>query len=383
MQKNEVIYVKIFHLSDLHLGKRLSEFSLLEDQSYILRQILGYVDSGRPDAVILAGDIYDKAVPSAEAVAVLDDFLTRLAKLTPAVFLISGNHDSPERIAFGGRLMAAQGVFSAPVYDGKVASVTLHDAYGEVVFYLLPFLKPANVRRFFPEDTIESYTDALRVALKDVPREGRTVLVTHQFVTGAVKGESEEVTVGGADNVDAEVFDGFSYVALGHIHGPQNVGSPRLRYCGTPLKYSFSEAGQKKSITAIELDGQGELTVSALPLTPLRELRILKGSYEEVTAKSAYDEENRQDYLQIVLTDEEDIPNALGRLRVIYPNIMKLTYDNTRTRKNQMPDATEAQEVSPLTLFSQLYEKQNNAPFSPVQENYLRKCLEEIQEGSL
>lgn len=375
--------MKFFHLSDLHLGKRLNGFSLVEDQDYILREILRLTVQEKPQAVILAGDIYDKVVPSAEAVALFDGFLTELAKVTKAVFLISGNHDSPERLAFGGRLMAAEGVYTAPVYDGKVKSVTLQDEFGDVTFHLLPFLKPANVRRFYPEENILSYTDALSAALRQVPREGRQVLVTHQFVTGAVKGESEEITVGGADNVDGAVFDGFSYVALGHIHGAQNVGSPRLRYCGTPLKYSFSEANQEKSITVVEMDGEGGCAVSALPLKPLREMRVLRGSYEEVALKTAYTEENRRDYLHIILTDEEDIPNGLGRLRVIYPNIMRLTYDNARTRHTALPDAPESTAADPLTLFAQLYEKQNNTPLSDIQREYLEKILEEITEGSL
>lgn len=375
--------MKFFHLSDLHLGKRLNGFSLMEDQEYILREILKLVAQEKPQAVILAGDIYDKIVPSAEAVAVFDRFLTELAKITEAVFLISGNHDSPERLAFGGRLMAAEGVYTAPVYDGKIESVTLRDEFGDVTFRLLPFLKPANVRRFYPEEDIASYTDALAIALRETPREGRQVLVTHQFVTGAVKGDSEEITVGGADNVDASVFDGFSYVALGHIHGAQNVGCPRLRYCGTPLKYSFSEANQEKSITMVDMDGNGDCAISTLPLKPLREMRVLRGKYEEVTLKAAYTEENRKDFLHIILTDEEDIPNALGRLRVIYPNIMRLTYDNTRTKNTAVPDAPESVAANPLTLFSQLYEKQNNLPLSDTQREYLERILEEIAEGSL
>lgn len=375
--------MKFFHLSDLHLGKRLNGFSLMEDQEYILREILKLAAQEKPQAVILAGDIYDKVVPSTEAVAVFDRFLTELAKITEAVFLISGNHDSPERLAFGGRLMAAEGVYTAPVYDGKIESVTLQDEFGDVTFRLLPFLKPANVRRFYPDENIVSYTDALTIALRDTPREGRQVLVTHQFVTGAVKGDSEEITVGGADNVDASVFDGFSYVALGHIHGAQNVGCPRLRYCGTPLKYSFSEAQQEKSITVVDMDGNGDCIISTLPLKPLREMRVLRGKYEEVTLKTAYTEENRKDFLHIILTDEEDIPNALGRLRVIYPNIMRLTYDNTRTKNTAVPDAPESTAADPLTLFSQLYEKQNNLPLSDTQREYLERILEEIMEGSL
>ena len=247
--------MKFFHLYDLHLGRRIYEFSLIDDQKYILKEILRRTDEKRPDAVVIAGDIYDRAVPSAEAVELFDSFLTELAGRHIPVLAIAGNHDSPERIAFGAGLMAPSGVHLSPVYNGRVEPVTLSDAYGEVRFYLLPFIKTANVRRFYPDAVIESYTDALRCAVEhmDIDPSARNVLVTHQFVTGGVRSESEDITVGGTDNVDAAVFDGFDYVALGHLHGAQSIGRETLRYSGTPLKYSFSEKDQEKSITVVEL----------------------------------------------------------------------------------------------------------------------------------
>ena len=247
--------MKLIHLSDLHLGKRVNEVSMLEDQEYILTQIIQIIDGEQPDAVLIAGDVYDKSVPSAEAVMLFDGFLCRLAKRRLPVLIISGNHDSPERLAFGGRLMEGAGVYLSPVYNGSVSPVTLSDAHGEVHFWLLPFLKPAHVRRFFPDETVESYTDAIRTAIQrmTIDTSARNVLLTHQFVTGAQTCESEELSVGGSDNVDASVFDGFDYVALGHLHGPQNIGSNRIRYCGTPLKYSFSETSHYKSVTVVEL----------------------------------------------------------------------------------------------------------------------------------
>ena len=240
--------MKFIHLSDLHLGKRVNEFSMLEDQQYILTEILHIIDTEKPDGVLIAGDVYDKSVPSAEAVALLDDFLVRMSKRSLRIFLISGNHDSPERMAFGGRLMESSGVYLAPVYDGKVTPITLIDEYGPVKVYLLPFVKPAHVRRCFPEQEISTYTDALCVAIEamNVDPVERNVLVTHQFVTGATRCDSEELSVGGTDNVDVSVFESFDYVALGHIHGPQQVSRETVRYCGTPLKYSFSEAGHEK-----------------------------------------------------------------------------------------------------------------------------------------
>lgn len=273
--------MKLIHLSDLHLGKRLNDFSLLDDQKHILEQILGIVESQRPDVLIMAGDIYDKAAPSAEAVALFDDFLSRLSAYVPDIFVISGNHDSPERIAFGSRLLGKSGVHLSPVYDGTLRPITLCDEHGEVDFFMLPFIKPANVRRFFPDEVIESYTDAVRIALSDaVDKGGRRVLITHQFVTGASRCDSEEVSVGGSDNVDAAVFDSFDYVALGHLHGAQSVQRSTLRYCGTPLKYSFSEAGHEKSLTVVELGAKGDIDISAIPLTPLHDLREIRGSYD-------------------------------------------------------------------------------------------------------
>ena len=272
--------MKLIHLSDLHLGKRVNEFSMLEDQRHILWEIIRIIDSEGPDGVIIAGDVYDKPVPPAEAVALLDEFLFSLSGRGTEVFVISGNHDSPERLAFGGRIMEHSGIHLAPVYNGNVRPVTLTDRYGDLKLYLLPFVKPAHVRRFFPEREIVSYTDAVSAAVEamEIDMSCRNVLVTHQFVTGAVRCESEEISVGGADNVDAAVFDGFDYVALGHIHGPQQVGKPTLRYCGTPLKYSFSEAGQKKSLTVVELREKGQVEVRTVPLAPLRDMAELRGT---------------------------------------------------------------------------------------------------------
>ncbi|MBQ2651025.1 MAG: exonuclease SbcCD subunit D [Clostridia bacterium] len=375
--------MKLIHLSDLHIGKRLNEFSLLEDQIYILDQIARHIEDERPDAVLIAGDVYDKSVPSAEAVQVFDDFLCRLAGLGLQVFVISGNHDSPERIAFGGRLMDRSGIHMSPVYRGTPKAVTLQDAHGEVDIYMLPFVKPAHVRRYAPDADIESYSDAIRAALApiDCTDGRRRVLITHQFVTGAARCESEELSVGGTDNVDAAAFDGFDYVALGHIHSPQNIGSDRMRYCGTPLKYSFSEMTHHKSVTVAELGKKGELTVRALPLTPMRDLRRLRGTFAQLTEPAFYGAQAREDYFHIVLTDEEDIPTALGRLRVIYPNLMKLDYDNTRTRTSGHVEGAEAvEQKSPLELFGELYEKQNNRTMSDEQADFLQKLIEEIWE---
>ena len=375
--------MKLIHLSDLHLGKRVNEFSMLEDQRYILKQILTIIDQEAPDGVLIAGDVYDRPVPSAEAVTLLDDFLVELARRGAPVFLISGNHDSPERLSFAGRLVEERHIYLSPVYDGTVHPVTLTDQWGEVDVFLLPFVKPVHLRRCFPEETIESYTDAVRcaVAHMDLNPARRNVLVTHQFVTGAQRCESEELSVGGSDNVDASVFAPFDYVALGHIHGPQNVDGERVRYCGTPLKYSFSEARHQKSVTVAELGPKGSLAVRTVPLTPRRDMLELRGTYLEVSAREFYQNLDREAYIRVTLTDEEDVPDAMGKLRILYPNLMRLDYDNRRTRSGvEMLEAMEVEQQSPLELFAALYEQQNGGPMSPEQREYLTSLMEHVWE---
>ncbi|MBO5898162.1 MAG: exonuclease SbcCD subunit D [Clostridia bacterium] len=377
--------MKLIHLSDLHLGKRFCERSLLDDQAAILDQILGIIDAEQPDAVLIAGDIYDKSVPSAEAVQLFDGFLVALAQRRLEVFIISGNHDSPERIAFGSRLMDASGIHLSPVYDGHVAPIALKDEHGAVNFYMLPFVKPTHVRRFFEEADIVTYTDALRVAIHamNVDTTVRNVLITHQFVTGATTCDSEELSVGGSDNVDVRVFDDFDYVALGHIHGAQNCGTQRVRYCGTPLKYSFSEVKHKKSVTVVELGSKGEeLTVRTVTPLPLHEVSELCGTFDELSDPVLAEQcPQKNDYLRITLTDEDDIPDAMARLRSYYPYLMQLRYDNSRTRADQFITGTEATESkTPLALFAEFFEQQNNTPMTDEQLAFMQSLIEEIEE---
>ena len=378
--------MKLIHLSDLHLGKRVYAYSMLEDQAYILKKILSIVSEEKPDAVLIAGDVYDKSVPSAEAVSLFDDFLVRLAGLHTQVFVISGNHDSPERIAFGSRIMDAGGIHMSPVYAGRIEPIRLEDEFGAVDFYMLPFVKPAHVRRYHESEEIVSYTDAVHAAVSDMrlDPDARSVLITHQFVTGAQRSESEEISVGGADNVDVEVFDAFDYVALGHIHSPQNCSSPRVRYCGTPLKYSFSEAKDRKSVTVVELREKGSVAYRTVELIPRRELVELRGSYEELMLRSFYEDSSwQEDYTHITLTDEEDVPDAIGRLRSVYHNLMKLDYDNQRTRFNAvLPGAADVERKTPLALFSEFYELQNNRPMSDEQKAYMQALVEKTWEGA-
>ena len=376
--------MKLVHLSDLHLGKRVYDFSMLEDQQYILDAVIRVVETEKPDAVLIAGDVYDRSVPSEEAVALFDSFLVRLAQKNCPVFITSGNHDSPERLSFGSRILDRSGVYIAPVYKGDVKPVELQDGNGPVRVYMLPFVKPANVRACLEGEEIQTYTDAVAAAVRhmNVDTSVRNVLVAHQYVTGAMRSESEEMPVGGLDNVDASAFEPFDYVALGHLHGPQNPAA-RIRYCGSPLKYSFSEADQQKSVTVVELGAKGsDPVIRTVDLVPRRDLVEIRGRYAELTALSYYAGKDFKDaYLHVTLTDEEDEYDAIGKLRVIYPNLMKLDYDNTRTRTDRTIDEGPAGDVrTPAELFADFYEQQNNRGLNDVQKKYMDDLIEKTWE---
>ena len=376
--------MKFIHLSDLHLGLRLDEYPMTDSQEYILDQILSVIDAEAADAVLIAGDIYDKSVPPTEAVELFDRFLTALAARRLPVFVISGNHDSAERIAFGARLMDASGIHLSPVYDGTVTPTELTDEYGPVRVWLLPFLRPANVRRFFEGEEVESYTDAVRLAVgaMQIDPSVRNVLVTHQFVTGARRSDSERVSVGGADNVDASVFAPFDYTALGHLHSPQNCGSEKIRYCGTPLKYSFSEAEDVKSVTVAELGEKGSLTVRTVPLIPKYDMADLRGSYDELMLRSFREGKTwEDDFVRITLTDEEDVPYAVSKLRTVYHRLLRLAYDNGRTRAGEdAASAGAAVQATPLEQFADFYEKQNGRPMTEEQTAYMAALIGTIWE---
>lgn len=377
--------MKLFHLSDLHIGKRVNEFSMIEDQKYILTQILYAADQEKPDGILISGDVYDRTIPTAEAVQVFDAFLTRLSEQKIPAFIISGNHDSAERLAFGSSLMGKSGIYFSKVYDGTVEKIPMQDAYGTVWIYLLPFLRPSTIRHALPEraEEVQSAADAVRIALEQtkIDEKERNVLLAHQFVTGAKRCDAEELQVGDVDQIPAELFASFEYVALGHIHSPQKVGRETVRYCGAPLKYSFSEAGQEKSITVVELKEKGSVDLRTIPLKPLHDLRKIRGTYLEVTAKSFYENRDCEDYLQVTLTDEEDVPDGMAKLRTIYPNLMRLEYDNKRTRSNAEVRAAErVEEKSELELFQEFYELQNNQSMTEVQERFVEELLRGMKE---
>lgn len=375
------------HLADLHLGKRVNGFSMMEDQEYILNRILGIMEEEQPDGLLIAGDVYDKTIPPAEAVRLMDDFLTAVAAKHVPVFLISGNHDSAERVAFGHQLMQGSGIWISPVYDGTIRHHTLEDRWGEVNIYLIPFLRPSVVRSFFPDVEIEDYTDALRTIIEDlqVDTSRRNVVLAHQFVTAAgalpETCDSEQLSVGGLDRVDGSVFSPFDYTALGHLHGPQRVGSETIRYAGSPLKYSFSELHQKKSVTVAELRAKGETEIRQIPLQPRREMIELRGTFEEILEEARKKGELQTDYYHMILTDETDVVDALSRLREYYPNIMLLDYDNRRTRsQKEVEQLDRVEERTPGELFAALYEQQNGQEMDSDRKEYLDGLIREIWE---
>ena len=376
--------MKILHTSDLHIGKRVKEFSMLDEQRFILNQILTTAETEQPDAIILAGDIYDKSVPSAEAVSLFDDFLVSLARLGKSIFIISGNHDSPERISFASRIMQSSKIYLSPVYDGTIRPVILPDGESEVAFYLLPFIKPSVVLHYADEGTdIKTYDDAMRyvVSKMDIDKSRRNILIAHQYVTGAERSESEDMVIGGLDNVDASVFAPFDYVALGHLHRPQYCGRETIRYSGSPLKYSFSEVFDKKSVTIIEINAGQAPVVTEHALTPLHEWYALRGTYDELTARDYYDGKGYQDaYVSITLTDEDDIPDGMRKLRTIYHRLMELSYDNKRTRAGMtnIGKPMNVNELNPIELFGELFEKQNAQPLTDRQRQYVNSLIDQV-----
>ena len=380
--------MRFIHLADLHIGKRVNGFPMLEDQRYILWQMLDRIKESDVDAVMIAGDIYDKPVPSAEAVDLFDDFLVGLTKLGVSVFLISGNHDSAERISYAGRLLRESQVYISPRFEGKIRPIPVTDEYGTVNVYLIPYIHPSLVRNAWPDEKIDSYEDAMRVLIQrsEVDPDARNLAVVHQFVTAGShrpeETDSEEKHVGGLDNVDAASFDAFDYVALGHLHGPQQIGRGTIRYAGSPLKYSFSEEKQKKSMTLAEIKEKGVVSYELLPLEARRNLKTVRGSFETVVSPEFTSGLKREDYYRVILTDENDVPNAISRLRRrFYENMMILEYDNTRTSADRRLEAVKGEEEKkPIEVLEDLYEMQNGRTLSQFQKEIAESMIQRIWE---
>lgn len=377
--------MKFIHISDLHLGKQLAEYSLLEDQRYILRQILDIVADRQPDAVVVAGDLYDKPVPPAEAVTVLDWFITSLTEMGVALLMISGNHDSPERLDFGSGLFEEKGVYLVGQFNGAPKKVTLGKPDDQADFYLLPFIRPGNVRPFYPDEEIKSYDDAMRCVMKNLTlsKEIPSVLVAHQFVTaGGVspeRSESEVISLGGTDNVDVSNFISFQYVALGHIHRPQRLTRDSVRYAGSPLKYSFSEAEYDKSVVMVTLNGMEEPSIELIPLVPMRDLRRIRGPLDKLLSDEVAAASNREDYLHVTLTDTEPVADPLYRLRQVYPNIMRLSFSSSLEEEEvEIAACEEVEHRTPPQLFAEFYNQMQGEPLSEEDGKLVLRLMEKV-----
>ena len=366
--------MKLFHLADLHLGKRLGELSLIPDQKYIIAQIVQLARLHEPRAVLIAGDVYDKPAPSAEAVALFDSFISELETLGIAVFVIAGNHDSGTRLSFGSRILEKQNVYIAGHFTGTVEPIEMDG----VCFWLLPYLRPGEVRYYLERDDIETHEQAVRAVLAASAADTRkiNVILTHQFVTAAgtdpLISQSEVSPVGGMDQVSYQLYDAFDYVACGHLHIPQRTGRETVRYAGSPLKYSFSEAGHAKSVTIVELEEKGKTKITSAALTPLRDMRILTGPLREILANA----EPTEDYIKVILTDAlPDLPpNPLGLLREVYPNILNLSFEGNDTEKERY-DVVSPEGRDPLELFSEFYRMQTGYDITDKQAKLVREVL--------
>lgn len=375
--------MKLIHISDLHLGKKLHECSLIEDQLFCLNQVVRQAITLHVDGVIIAGDIYDKSIPSEEAVLLFDDFLTKLTKAHIPIYLISGNHDSAKRLAFGTNLLAENHIHIASIFDQEIKSISLEDEYGTLYIHLIPFVKPSQVKALYPNEEIHSYEDAFAFMIKTISLDEskRHILVAHQFFSGATICDSERLCVGGTEQISLQNLEGFDYVALGHLHMPQKVGRETIRYCGSLLKYSFSETNHMKSMTVVELKEKGNVLIQMIPFEYLHDVKELKGTYLELTSKAFYQELNQTDYYHITLEDDHMIMNALGKLRTIYPNLLKLDYQQKKHHAIQQKQETQEYK-SDFALFEELFYIQNNKSMNELQTKYMKQLLDEIEVES-
>ena len=379
--------MKLMHLSDLHLGKLVLEQSMIDDQKYILNQIIDIVKKEKVDTVLIAGDVYDKSIPTIEAVNLFSDFLTRLYKLKVLVFVISGNHDSKDRLSFGNELFVDNGIYIEGIFNGNLRCETINDKYGKLNIYMLPFIKPVEVKRFYPDEIIDTYEDAIKCILKhsSINKSERNIIIVHQFVTSlgedVIRSDSESISLGGIDNIDVTLFKDFDYVAMGHIHGPQKVGRETVRYSGSPLKYSFSEVNQKKSVCIIEFNSKGDINISKIPLIPIRDMRVIKGPFDKLISKEIVNLENKNDYLDVILNDDDYIINAIGKLRKFYPNILKLEYENKISSNGVLDNIDiDKNNMSPIDLFSEFYKMQNGIELSTKKKKIIEEVIKEVND---
>lgn len=386
---DEEIGLKFFHLADLHIGKRVNGFSMREDLEHVFAQIYAYAREHQPDAILVAGDVYDKTLPSAEAVAQFDSFLTEFVRMDIPVAVISGNHDSPERLEFAKGILQSSRVYLSCTYSGKTERLVLTDEFGAVNIYLLPFLRPSQVRSALNCPELHTYEDAMRAAAQAMQLDTaqRNVLVTHQFVTGAggeaARSDSEVISVGGEENVPADCFDDFDYVALGHLHRPQQIGRDSVRYAGSPLKYSFSEAGHEKSVTMVTMKQKGDVQIEALPLRPLHEMREICGTLDALTAPEIVQAAPADDYIHATLTDGMHQMEPHRKLSVVYPNLMRLDIRMTQSADEPEISAEAIRNLEPGQLFADFYRQQHGEEMSEEQSRIAAEIFAEIREEQL
>lgn len=379
--------MKILHLADLHLGKVIQEQSLLEDQKYMLNEIIEKIKEEEIDIILISGDVYDRSIPQADAIDLLDDFLNILIKdLKKQVFIISGNHDSKERLGFGNKIFENEGLFISSKYEGKIKKVELQDEYGKLNIYMLPFIKPIEVKKYFDDESL-SYDETIKkiIEKEDIDESQRNIILTHQFVTSigeeVERTESEVLTLGGTDNVDISNYNKFDYVAIGHVHRPQRIGRDTARYAGTMLKYSFSEVNHKKTMPIIDFKEKGNIDIKLVELKPLRDMREIKGPIEKLIEN--YEEENANDYIRAIITNEEPVYDAIGQIRRIYPNVLKLEVQNSKILSNIEFKTENLQKVkskSEVELFNEFYKFQNNIELNVEQKNLIQEVVKEIKE---
>lgn len=381
--------MKILHLADLHLGKILQEQSLIEDQEHMLKEIIKIIKNEDIGAVLISGDVYDRSVPPAEAVNLLDNFLKILIKeLKIKVFIISGNHDSKDRLGFGSKIFEDEGLYIESKYNGNLRKIEIEDEYGKLNIYMLPFIKPVEVKQYFEDDLENNYNTAINKIIKKekINKEERNIILVHQFVTAGTvepeRSESEVLTLGGIENVDVSNFDDFDYVAIGHVHRPQKIGRDTARYAGTMLKYSFSEINHNKTVPIIDFKEKGNIVINLKELAPIRDMREIKGPIEELLKKENYEKGNINDYIKAIITNEETVYDAIGQIRRIYPNTLKLEIRNSKTINSveeQNLNLEKVKKKSELELFSDFYKSQNNVDLDENQKEIIKDIISEVK----
>lgn len=370
--------MKFLHLADLHIGKRLHEYSLLDDQKAVLEQALRIVSEQQCEAVLIAGDVYDKASPSVEAMQLFDSFLTALCEMEIPVYIISGNHDAAGRISYFSGLLEKSGVYVSAAFDGTLQSMETPD--GTAVIHLLPFLRPADVRKWYPDEPIATYEDAVRAVFShsSVDKSRINILLCHQFITGGAVCDSEQFAIGGLDNINADAFADFDYVALGHLHQPQVCSRNTIRYAGSPLKYSLSEEHQKKSFLIVDAKAKDDISFTQIPVALPHDVRTVRGCFEELLNCAV-----TQDYVRVVVTDENVPPDARITLRCTYPNMVKFAVENSKTSEEiSVLAESSIEDRTPLELFAEFFAQQNNnVPPTPEQMALVRRIFTELEES--